>query len=397
MKNTLKFLFQIINGVVTQSELPESSDDVNWELLYKVSSVHNISNIVAHALMQKKYCIQDNLKQAFSKSFYLNIMVDEVQKKEAASIFSAFSQKNLDYMPLKGIRIKEIYPSGDMRRMGDIDILIRNDEYEKYKDVLHENGYIFIEESGNEYVFKKDPYVLVELHKCLISPGNTDMCEYYKTGWDIAKSNAEEKNQYIFSVEDEFVYMITHFAKHYRSAGVGIKPVIDIWLYAKKHISMDMKYVYEQLDKMNLKVFTEKVMQLTKCWFENEESNSWMEEMTQYIINSGEYGSSINVAAAESVYKNYSKKGTMSEKIKIYLSIIFLDYGRMKNLYPILKKTPFLLPFLWLYRFFDRIISKKDAYTHHKNVTEAKFGDNVMRYCKHMENVGMNVLEDNKR
>ena len=33
------------------------------------------------------------------------------------------------------------------------------------------------------------------------------------------------------SAEDEMIYIFTHYAKHYRAAGVGIKHILDLWVY----------------------------------------------------------------------------------------------------------------------------------------------------------------------
>lgn len=46
-------------------------------------------------------------------------------------------------MPLKGIRTKQFYPYPEFRTMGDLDILYKEDQTKKLKQVMQDAGYKF--------------------------------------------------------------------------------------------------------------------------------------------------------------------------------------------------------------------------------------------------------------
>lgn len=395
MNESILFMLALIKSAVTGEKYPAAGENINWELIINTAKHHNISNIVSYAVLNGGYSVPENVIKTLKKHMYTEIMLDEAQKKEAQQIFDAFEKKELDYMPVKGVLLKKMYPSTDMRRMSDIDILIKKERYPEYEIAMHELGYDFIRESKNEYVFHKS-VVSVELHRYLITPGNDDMFSYYETGWQLAQKCGKDGFRYQLKNEDELVYLIAHFAKHYRNAGSGIKPVCDIWLYTKKHPELNMEYAYSQLAQMNLLEFAKNVLRLTKVWFENAEPDSLMISMSNYIFASGEYGITSNRAAAGSIRADMSRKGTFSERAGIYLKLIFLDFKGMKIKYPILEKLPVLLPFCWVHRIFSTLLHKRNKITEHVGMVENKFGDNVDKFDKHIQAVGLDIYNGRK-
>ncbi len=92
-------------------------------------------------------------------------------------------------------------------------------------------GYLPGVESNHEYVWDKKNMLHVELHKMLIPSYNKDYYAYFGDGWRLAKKY--DGSEFKMSDEDTFVYIFTHFAKHYRDAGIGIRHITDIYVYLK--------------------------------------------------------------------------------------------------------------------------------------------------------------------
>ena len=53
------------------------------------------------------------------------------QERAVAKLFQAFETSGIDYIPLKGSRMRPLYPKPELRIMGDADILIRQEQYER--------------------------------------------------------------------------------------------------------------------------------------------------------------------------------------------------------------------------------------------------------------------------
>ena len=393
MDKNLIFILKVIAAVIDGRELPKVQSDIDWKIVFNLCQQHNITSIVAHGIVSKEYTnVPPEVKKAFSDTLFLNIVKDEKQKNEIKRISQAFTNEKLKFMPLKGIILKSIYPSSDMRTMGDIDILVDIDSMQKYCKVMENLGYTFVKDKENEVSYKNTS-ALIELHRYLITPGNDDMFSYYETGWNIAKQSEDSECKYILGKEDEFVYLICHFVKHYRNAGCGIKPLIDMWLYMNK-FELDMNYINTQLEKMNLLKFVDNLYRLIRVWFEDEPWDELMVEMTNYIVASAEFGNTLNQAAAESLRDKAENK--KQAKIFIYLSRIFLNKKGMKIKYPILNKLPFLLPVMWVWRIIETIIFKRNKIAENRQAVNNRMGENVDRLSKHMDMVGLDIYNGRK-
>lgn len=388
------FMLELIGAVVTNKKSPEAPQEVNWERILDISSMHNIANIIAYAVLSGNYNIAPEIKEKFLKSLYVRIAVSENQKAELEKISQAFQKGGIDHMPVKGEAIAKLYPSFDMRFMSDADILIRKEQIEKADKIMKELGYEFEIEGPIEYNYMKPPYVHIELHHCLIAPSSEDLYDYYKDSWRFAVKS-EAPFRYDMSLEDHFIYIFTHFTRHYRDAGAGVKSVIDIWLYKKAYPDMNWEYINEELEKVNMKAFFDNIMRLIKVWFEGEEMDSVSREMTKFIVSSGTYGTLKNRISANSVREFQGKDLSQVGKNK-YLKLFFPEMSYMKTLFPILEKCPALILPLWIWRLIRGALFKRKNIEVHKRNADYTDSSSAQRYLEHMKAVGLDIYNGRK-
>ena len=195
----------------------------------------------------------------------------EGQMNAAEQLFRAFDAEGIDYRPLKGCRMKGLYPRAEMRPMGDADVLVCSKQYDRIRSVVEKLGYQEQVESNHELIWNRKDLHL-ELHKRLIPSYNKDYYRYFGDGWRLAK--VEEGTRFGMTCEDEYVYLFTHFAKHYRDGGIGCRHVTDLWVYRKAYPEMNEEYVAAELKKLRLFEFEQNIRRVTAVWFEEADSVS---------------------------------------------------------------------------------------------------------------------------
>ena len=168
MKSQLLFMLKIISAVISGSALPDMVENVDWNILYDISAMHNITNIIGYAAMSGKYSMDEEIKQKFIKSVSEYIRIDAVQEQKSKELFERFDKEHIDYMPLKGINLKKLYPTGDLRKMTDMDILIKEEQRDAISGIMQDLGYEFGTESDHEIIYFSRPFVCVELHKRMV-------------------------------------------------------------------------------------------------------------------------------------------------------------------------------------------------------------------------------------
>lgn len=297
---------------------------------------------------------------AMTKMFndvYIHILLDESQNHEIQKICKIFSENQIDYMPLKGAILKKIYPQSHMRTMSDFDVLIKCDQYSRIKPLMIQLGFSEHIESDHEYVWAS-PNLTVELHKLLIPSYNIDYYSYYSNGWEKAKRKSPNDFCFHFSKEDFLIYDFVHFAKHYRDGGIGIKHMVDLWVYKKANADIDDMYVSNELSKLGLSEFYSNICSTLNVWFEECESSDKTDFITNIIFSSGAYGKLSSNILARAIKTSKTSGSIKTEKKEQLSNLLFPKFKVMEKKYPILTRLPVLLPLLWGYRLLSSAFTK---------------------------------------
>ena len=254
-------------------------------------------------------------------------------------------------------------------------------------------GYTEDVESDHELIWRKDK-VLVELHKRIIPSYNKDYYAYFGDGWQLATQKTKGKNfAYEMDKNNEFIYLFTHLCKHYRDSGIGLKHLIDIWMYQIKNKELDLRYIGNEFKKLKIYDFYQNVQKTLRVCFDGEEGN----EITDYIIDAIFNGGAFDKKQAEILSTTLKQvnqgKSVAQIKIEKVFNSIFVPYSSMCNMYRILKKLPILLSFMWIWHFFRRLFTKGKLKDYNKEFKDMKI-DDVKAYKQSLNFVGLDYNFD---
>lgn len=387
MDNLKLGIINIIKAALSGEKqvLPE---DFNLNNAFSIAKRHSISPIFYYGAINCGIDSSNPIMQQLFMDTCMNVASSERQMHEIKNLFMQFENEDIDYLPLKGTLIKSLYPKPEMRVMGDADILIKIEQYDKIKPLVDKMGYTEIAESLCELIWDKKGVLHLELHKAITPPNVEDFYEYFGNGWSKAKSVENNKNRFELSLEDHFIFIFTHFARHYRSGGIGIKHMTDIWVYKNAYPNMDYKYIENEFKKLNLYNFYINILDALEVWFGNKKEDIKTDFITEVIFDNGVFGKKSNELLSEAV-KN-SKNGTLKEaKSSKLFWLVFLPYNLMCLKYPILKKLPFLLPVMWVVRIFDAIIFKRNKIEKNVNQLNSLNQDDVDKRRQSLNFVGL--------
>ena len=396
MNQNIMFMLKLIAYVLGGEQKPEADSEVNWEEIYKISAEHDLVSIISYGIIEGGYEVRPDIRALFIRNMYESLARSENQSFEINKIYKAFDDVGVSYMPLKGLLLRKLYPHEDMRIMSDADILVKTEDYDKFSKIMSELGYSFDGESNHEYNYIKPPIMHVELHKFMIPSYNEDLYAYYGDGWRLAKPSADNPCRFELGLEDNFIYILAHFAKHYRNAGAGMRNICDLWLYIKKHASLDMEYIKNQLESLGLLNFYEHINKLISCWFLGETFDTETEEMTEFILASGVHGNLKNQVAAETIRGYAENQAEKAQKYR-YIRMLFPHYEYMKSIYPSLNKLPYLMPLYWVLRLFKGILFKRKNLSYHIEKAKSIETATIEKYEAHMKKVGLDINNGRKK
>ncbi len=353
--HTYKKIFNIISNILNSDTYVECSiTEDEWKEIFALAKRHDILVFLEYYISKYKtqLNIPKNILEKIENNYKFNIAKSFNQMYAFKQIEEEFEKNNICTLFLKGVNTKKRYPNELLRTMGDIDILYKSHQTNKVKKVLETLGYTDFRQGRMHDSCKKLPYISLELHRTLIS-GDSEYFNYYKNIWDRCNLKPNCNFVYEMSLELEFIYNIIHLIEHFKAGGVGIRFIIDIYVY--NHLpSLNKEYLIQELEKLKILEFYNNISDLAEYWFaaaKNEKVDPIIIELEKFIMNNGLFGT----------MQNASLLKLSDGKFNFALKVCFPSLNEMKSMYSWLNKAPYLLPVSWVIRAFDAIFNRRNS------------------------------------
>lgn len=385
----------ILNSAITGTPI-KISDNIDWEGLLKYGRKSQIIPLLYYGLKNLEVEIPQEVQFQMEMIVFKNVSIDCKQRYWISKIAEEFEKNGIDHMLLKGTLLKNIYPKPEMRPMGDADILIRIEQYEKIVPIMENLGFANVKISDHDFSWSIPQGLYLELHKRLIPSYNKDYYAYYGDGWQLAKKSETSDYSYYMSDDDMFIYLFTHFAKHYRDGGIGIRHILDLWVY-KRSVTLDESYIKSELKKLQLNVFYKNIIKTLDSWFSDGKIDEATLEITETIFSSGCFGSAEASTISLALRASADGKSVKKHKFHKIMRQIFPGYAGMSFKYPILQKCPVLLPILWVARWFEILLFKSDKAKQFYKGTVSTTDQKVSAYEQKLKAVGLSFAFEEKK
>lgn len=347
-----KYFLEMVSASIKGLPIPSCPENINGELIYKLSVRNAVQGILYLAVKSGAINLSTEIEAKLQKSYMAILAREATQQEEIEYIRSAFNEKNIEFMFLKGTHLKSLYPTPQMRFMVDMDILVKEENMNKGGELILARGFTQEMNNGKDIVLVKKPFLTIELHKMLFVE-DYFMHDYFSSVWDRVETVNDCEHK--MPINDLYVYTLAHLAEHYLEAGSCFRPLMDLYLMEKAYSKLDFDYINKQFEIIGIEKFAKKIRQLYKCAFDGAEYNDDLITMENYIV----FGAPVNNASEVSKVARTNKS-----KSKRFIESAFPNLKHMKLKYPILENAPFLLPFFWVVRFFEFVFLKKGSIEH---------------------------------
>ena len=211
----------------------EAAED---KILYQLAKKHGVVNLLSYAFMGRSD-LEPQLRSALDTVMYTTLRQQVEQDRESTRLSGIFREKGIRFLPMKGALLRKLYPSPDMRISCDVDFFYDKERRAEVDAVMESCGYQKKLSDVNHDEYMKEPFVSVEMHRNLLTDLPT-VDRYYQDIWDRLLS--EDGVEYRMSDEDFYIYQTVHTMKHFRSAGTGIRSVLDTYIYLRAKPELDM-------------------------------------------------------------------------------------------------------------------------------------------------------------
>lgn len=356
-----------VNGKAAAQNRIEQMD---LDALYILCKEHSVAALAATALGAG---LKGNPQQAskWAQEQMKALYRDMNFAAERTAVLAFLEQNGIWYMPLKGIILREYYPRPELREFADNDILFDARFADRVEEWMLARGYRRKQsDSGQVMEYEKEPCFNFEMHRSLYHT-NSSFYDYYQNVKERLMKDEGNLYGYHFSNEDFYIFMLSHMNKHYRSSGVGIRSLLDVYVFLHAVKALDDAYVQEQLQSLDCVSFEQQMRTLAEKVFGETPAplTAQEESVLAYLFRSGTYGS--EQVTMENRMKNLTGDADFSAKgrFKYWCKRMFSleDY---KSRYPRAYKTGIAIPFLILFRLIKGLFKPKTIYRENKHLKE---------------------------
>ena len=342
---------------------PERCAAMDLEAVLRLAKRHMLTVVSAFAL-EKTFPLPVSWKDAKATAIRRMIIFDS----ERAKVLRALDEDGIWYLPLKGIVLKNCYPKAAMREMSDNDILCDGSRMAQVKKVMLQLGFKCdsFGAANHDVYFKNTMYF--EMHQSLFfSVMYPALASYYADVFDRLVPDENSQFAYHMTDEDFYIHILCHMFKHYDSAGIGLRALLDIYVFNQNrgHL-LDRAYISRELDKLELKTFEEDVRLLAAKTFGMQPLSAEEQEQLAFFINSNCFGQFSNLLA-----KRLENDDSKKAKRKYIFRRIFPDAKYLEIHYPTVYRHRILYPFCVLFRPFKGMIkNRKKVFNEYKALKE---------------------------
>ncbi len=269
----------------------------------------------------------------------------------ANTVSRQMSERGVRHITLKGVCLAAFYPDTLVRTSADIDWYVDKADLTAATDLLIENGFScdYLREDGGG--FSKAPCHNIELHTTM--DGFTDK-ERQRLADMTNHAVCDDGKRYVLTDDDLAVYTLFHLYKHFVKAGVGVKMLLDVYVF-DRHGLWERESVQSVLKDLGIDRFCDAMRSLCRVMFDGETPSEEQKELLAFVLESGAYGTQGMELTLERVNSDITRKS----RRKRFLEDHGLDRRAMETRYPVLKRCLPLYPFLLVHRAVKGVVFKR--------------------------------------
>lgn len=325
-------------------------EGTDWDAVFVELRQHAIQNLVVDQLAKMDPAHKDQYLKSALAGFSHWYRLMGVQQ----DVCNLLQQAGISCAVLKGAAASYAYPNHDRRSMGDIDLIVKPQDFDRAYDLLIQDATIIGENYRHKELRKNG--IVIELHRAF-STSNDPKKRVLLDDWifdGVDAANTVSLGGYSFPmlpVQIHGLVLLEHINVHMES-GLGLRQIIDWMMFTDRELN-DKNWRNEFLPRVNqlglecLAVTLTRMCQLylglrQDLTFCRSADDSLCQELMAHILKQGNFGRKQQTGSNKTISILNTAKNIPA------LFRVLQRYGCIN--WPAVQKYPFLRPFAWLYQ-----------------------------------------------
>lgn len=327
-------------------EIPQPlPDGIDYEQVLDCAIRHDVAGFAYLGVMKAEMKPEEIILDKWKQRYLLGIQRHSEQEEARKNLLARLHGMGIVTLEVQGTKVKQYYPSPDLRMMSDIDIIIKKDYLTAAERVLKELGYKTIKQGDYEvdgYLNGMD----IEIHTEFFLEGSS-FDKIINEPFQYAAVNGDCNATLPDTVF--WTYHLLHCLKHYKGRGIGLRRVLDLYFLAPKMAeTVDTEYVNDLLSKNGLAEDIKDLFAIAGCFFDGNETDRDIGNTVAVIKSAGTQGN-LRIYTDNSI-KTFRESGKHFVKLRYFLSLVFLTKEGIYKAYPYCKEHHYPYILAWFHR-----------------------------------------------
>lgn len=352
MTNTFDLLFALLKASLWGTEtypLP-SQPEADWEAVYTELRHHTIQNLPVDALVSADPAHAARYRQTALRGVTHWYRLMQVQQ----TLCRLLQEKDIPCAVLKGAAADHSYPQPEHRSMGDIDLIVRPEDFDRAKTLLLESGEYIGE--NRRHIELRCSGILVELHRSFSTFNDPEknrllddliFASIPRVQWHTLEGFSFP----MLPVEVNGLVLLEHINVHMES-GLGLRQIIDWMLFADRYLTDPVWHTdyLPLVRQLGLEDLAATVTRMCQLYLGLRENLTWCHaaddalcaDLMSHILQQGNFGRKLP--------RGYNRTVNLLSTAKKGPALLRSLQRRGCINWGLLKKLPWLKPFAWLYQ-----------------------------------------------
>jgi hypothetical protein len=326
-------------------------ENIDWKEVNKELRVQTIQYLPIDILsrVDKDNCVQYYKDTARALHSWHTIM------QEQQALYQLLQNENIPFVILKGAAADYYYPKPLYRCMGDIDFIVKPEDFDRTAKCLEANGYQLIGQENPRHIEYEKNGVLFELHHYFGILRDHDASallndRIYKGISERSENKIDNLSFPMLPPLENGLVLLTHIDQHMED-GLGFRQILDWMFFIDREMTDDFwnESFAPAVEQIGLKTLALTVTNMCKLHlgltkelsFCQTADPSLCDDLLQYIIDQGNFG-----RKRGRLHNSTTNMLTISDIPSFFIT---LQKRGLEN-WKITKKYSFLKPFAWIYQ-----------------------------------------------
>lgn len=352
MKIEYTCLLRLLGDFLLERE-PKAEQDLNWQELLSLAQIHSVAGILGYMSMRYPICPDEKMRSQLRQLCLATIGKFTQRAAQTQAMTELLSREGIAHIRMKGAVLRNFYPVPELRTFSDVDLVIRSEDRDRCHKLLLSQGFqvetdwepVFSYRRGEEYY---------EIHRQIMEvdvSSKADYRGYFEKMWE--HTQEKEGTALEFTPEFHLLYLLTHIAKHIRSAGAGVRMYLDIAAFLHHYgDTLDWQWIAGELKQLALFDFACTVFSSVEDWFGvvrpegyPKADASTLEHFLEFTMEAGVFG---HHRREDGI--NALKREESGSRVTLLIKRAFPKAKEIESRYTYLQEKPWLLPAAWVHR-----------------------------------------------